>query len=71
MNIKILGTGYTKCQSLEKATRDIAKQLKINTKIEKVTDIAEIINYGIINFPAFVINDKDIFSGNVPFIIFK
>jgi len=66
MKIKILGPGCAKCEALEKAVKEAVKELNIIAEIEKVNDIIQIMNYGIINVPALVINEKVIFSGKVP-----
>jgi len=66
MNIKVLGTGCAKCETLEKAVKEAVNQLNINAEIEKITDIMKILNYGVINLPALIINEKVILSGKVP-----
>ena len=66
MNIKVLGTGCPKCKTLEKVTRDAVKQMGITAEIEKVDDIAKIINYGVMRTPALVINEKVVASGRIP-----
>ena len=66
MNIKVLGTGCPKCKTLEKVTRDAVKQMGITAEIEKVDDIAKIINYGVMRTPALVINEKVVANGRIP-----
>lgn len=66
MKIKILGPGCAKCITLEKAVIEVVKELNIIAEIEKVNDIIQIMNYGVLNLPALVINEKVIFSGKVP-----
>ena len=66
MNIKILGTGCSKCQHLETVTREAVKELGIDAEIEKVKDIAKIMAYPVMSTPALVINDKVVLSGKVP-----
>jgi len=68
MNIKVLGTGCPKCKTLEKATRDAVKEMGITAEIEKVEDIAKIINYGVMRTPALVINETVVVSGRIPSI---
>jgi small redox-active disulfide protein 2 len=66
MEIKILGTGCSKCKSLEKLTRDTVKELGISAEISKEEDIMKIMSYGIMNTPGLVINGKVVLSGRLP-----
>jgi small redox-active disulfide protein 2 len=66
MNIKILGTGCSKCKTLEKLTRDAVTEMGLSADIEKVEDIMKIMNYGIMSTPALVVDEKIILSGRVP-----
>ncbi|NQT76875.1 MAG: TM0996/MTH895 family glutaredoxin-like protein [Bacteroidetes bacterium] len=66
VNIKILGTGCPKCNSLEKLTRKVLSETGIDAEIEKVEDIMEIMNYGIMKTPALVINGEVKISGRLP-----
>ena len=58
MNIKILGTGCTKCQKLTEAAIEAAKALNIDYQVNKITDIEEIMNYGVMSTPALVVDDQ-------------
>ncbi len=66
MVIKVLGTGCTRCKILEKSTRDAVSEMGIEAVVTKVEDIAMIINYGIMQTPALVINEKVVLKGRVP-----
>jgi small redox-active disulfide protein 2 len=66
MNIKILGTGCSKCKTLEKLTRDAVTEMGLSADIEKVEDIMKIMNYGVMSTPALVVDEKIILSGRVP-----
>lgn len=66
MEIKILGTGCSKCKTLEKATREAVKELGIDANIEKEEDIMKIMEFGVMNTPALVIEGKVVTSGRVP-----
>ena len=68
MNIKILGTGCSKCKTLEKLTREVLEQNGIEATITKVEDIVEIMKYGIMSTPALVVNEKVEIKGRVPSI---
>jgi small redox-active disulfide protein 2 len=66
MEIKVLGPGCTKCNTLEKATREAVTKYKIEANITKVDDIGEILKYGVMITPALVINGKVVAKGHVP-----
>lgn len=66
MNIKVLGTGCSRCRSLEHATRQAAEELSLDVAIEKVEDIQKIMEYGIMRTPGLVIDGKVVLSGQVP-----
>jgi len=66
MEIKVLGTGCSKCKTLEKLTRDAVAELGIPAEIEKVEDIYKIMSFGVMSTPALVIDQKIVVSGRVP-----
>jgi small redox-active disulfide protein 2 len=65
MDIKILGSGCSKCQTLERVTREAAGQLGLEAEFEKVTDPGEIASWGVMATPALVIDDEVVVSGRV------
>jgi small redox-active disulfide protein 2 len=66
MTIKILGTGCKKCLTLENRVRELVKQNDVDAVVEKVADIKEMMNYGIMMTPALVINEKVKSFGVIP-----
>ncbi|MEI7425739.1 MAG: thioredoxin family protein [Candidatus Moraniibacteriota bacterium] len=66
MNIKILGTGCPNCQRLEANTKQALAELKMEDQIEKITDIEQIMSYGIMSLPAIVSDGKVLSYGAVP-----
>lgn len=66
MEIKVLGSGCAKCKNLEKLTTDAVKELGIDATIEKVEDIQQIMEYGVMMTPALVINGIVVLSGKLP-----
>ena len=66
MDIKVLGTGCPKCRALEKAVINSLSELKIQADVNKVEDIMQIMQYGVMRTPALVINGKVVLSGRIP-----
>ena len=66
MEIKVLGPGCARCQSLEKTVKDVVASLKLDIKVEEVKDMKQIMQYPILMTPGLVINGKVVMSGKVP-----
>ena len=66
MKIKVLGPGCANCVNLEKATHQAVADLGIDAEIEKVTDYAAIVGYGVMRTPALVVDEELVLSGRVP-----
>ncbi|MBI5660723.1 MAG: thioredoxin family protein [Ignavibacterium album] len=66
ISVKILGPGCKKCQLLEAKVKDLVAKNYINTVVEKVTDIQEMMNYGIMITPGLVINEQVKCFGIIP-----
>lgn len=58
MIIKILGTGCSNCKKLEANAKKAVEELGTEANIEKVTDMKDIMGYGVMRTPAIVINEK-------------
>jgi len=66
MKIKVLGPGCANCVNLERVTREAVATMGIDAQIEKVTDFAAIVGYGVMRTPALVVDEKVVLSGRVP-----
>jgi len=66
MNIKILGSGCSNCNNLEKITHQVVKELNISAEFSKESDFSKIASYGVMKTPALVINEKVVLTGRVP-----
>ena len=66
MEIKVLGTGCAKCKRLEDMTQEVVDENELDATVEKVEDIMQIMEYGIMRTPGLVIDGKVVLSGEVP-----
>jgi small redox-active disulfide protein 2 len=62
MEIKVLGPGCPNCSMMEELAKKAVKELGIEAKVDKITDIKEIMKYTM-STPAIVINGKLKHSG--------
>ncbi|MCD6379902.1 TM0996/MTH895 family glutaredoxin-like protein [bacterium] len=66
MKIQILGTGCPNCKKLEVVTETAAQELGLDYELEKVTDINQIMGFGVMMTPALVIDGEVKLAGRVP-----
>jgi small redox-active disulfide protein 2 len=66
MNIKVLGSGCAKCKKLEALVTEVIQDTGLNATVEKVTDMGQIVSFGVMSTPALVIDDKVVTSGTIP-----
>lgn len=64
-SIKVLGSGCTKCNQLEAATKEALEKLGMDTTIDHVTDFSQIASYGVMSTPALVVDGKVVSYGKV------
>jgi small redox-active disulfide protein 2 len=55
MEIKVLGPGCANCSKMEELAKEAVKALGLEAKVEKVTDIKEIMRYTM-STPGLVVN---------------
>jgi len=56
MTIQILGTGCPKCRQLESNAREALAGMTLEATVEKVTDLDQIMNMGVMMTPALAVN---------------
>jgi len=56
--LQILGTGCPKCKKLTENAETAAKELGIEYEIEKVTNINEIMNFGVMMTPTLAVDGE-------------
>ncbi|MHC4542510.1 MAG: thioredoxin family protein [Planctomycetota bacterium] len=64
--IQILGTGCPKCRKLAENVEEAVRALGLNCEIEKVSQINEIMKFGVMMTPALVVDGQVKAVGKVP-----
>ena len=64
--LQILGTGCPKCRKLAENAEAAAKAAGIDYELEKVTDINEIMKFGVMMTPALAVDGEVKVAGKVP-----
>ena len=70
MKIQILGTGCPKCKKLAENAEAAAKELGMDFELEKVTDINQIMKFGVMMTPALAVDGSVKVVGKVPNLCF-
>lgn len=63
MNLKIVGTGCDKCDSLFANTKEAVAKLGLDATVTKVEDLVEIVKLGIMTVPALTRDGKVLLMG--------
>ena len=64
--IQVLGPGCPKCKKLAENAQQAVDRDELDFEVEKVTDINEIMTFGVMMTPALVIDGKVRTVGKVP-----
>ena len=64
--LQILGTGCPKCKTLAANTEAAAKALGLEYELVKVTDINQIMDFGVMMTPALAVDGVVKVAGKVP-----
>jgi small redox-active disulfide protein 2 len=65
-NIKVLGSGCRNCETTAKLIADAAAASGTDIELEKITDMAAILGYGVMSTPGVVIDGQVVHAGGVP-----
>lgn len=66
VKVQVLGAGCSKCRTLEERVRQLIVTHQLHVELEKVSDLQEIMKYGIMTTPGLVINGEVKSAGTVP-----
>jgi small redox-active disulfide protein 2 len=64
-SIKVLGSGCKNCETLLKNTKDAVKKMNLEADVEYITDMQEVMKYGVMSMPALAVNGKVVSAGRV------
>jgi small redox-active disulfide protein 2 len=64
--IKVLGSGCRSCELTARLVEEEAHALGVDVSVEKVTDMAEIMAYGVLSTPGVVVDGEVVHAGGVP-----
>jgi small redox-active disulfide protein 2 len=64
--IKVLGSGCRNCEVTAKTIAEVAAATGVEIALEKVTDLARIMSYGVMSTPGVVIDGQVVHAGGVP-----
>ena len=65
-HVQGLGPGCPKCKKLAETVEAVAKDAGIEADVEKVTDISQIVSFGVMATPALVVDGQVKVVGKVP-----
>jgi small redox-active disulfide protein 2 len=66
LKLQILGTGCSKCETLALWVDETARDLGLEFELEKISDIDQITDFGIMSTPGLVVNGKVMAAGRLP-----
>lgn len=62
-SIQVLGSGCPTCKKLFETTKEIVKELSIDTEVEYITDVSKLVEMGVMTSPVLAINGKPVLTG--------
>lgn len=65
MEIKVIGAGCDSCGVLYDHTVEAVERLGLDTKVEKVDDLVEMVKLGVMQVPALMVDGKVLAAGQV------
>ena len=65
-NIKVLGSGCKNCETTANLIKIAAQQAGVEITLEKITDMAEIMSYGVMSTPGVVVDGQVVHAGGLP-----
>lgn len=66
MEIKILGSCCGNCDKLVATVKEIVTEKGLSASVEKVSDLREIMSYGVMGTPGLVVDGRVVCAGRTP-----
>ncbi len=63
--IKVLGSGCKSCHEQYENAKQAVKNMGLSVKVEYITDMQKVMEYGVMSMPALVVNEKVVAMGKV------
>lgn len=63
--VKVLGTGCASCHAQYNNVKEAVEKMGLPSKVEYITDLQQVMKYGVMRMPALVVNEKVISIGKV------
>ena len=61
-----MGSGCASCKKLYELTSEIVGELKLDIKVDYITDVSKIVEMGIMQSPVLAVNGKPVMIGFIP-----
>ena len=65
MSIKVFGSGCKFCHELYENTKEAVKNIGLSVEVEYVTDLEQVMGYGVMSMPGLVVDEKVASTGKV------
>lgn len=66
MEIKVLGSGCSRCKKALELVNKVVKDNGLDAKVEYIDDIMKIMEYNVMSTPAIVVNNEVKIKGSLP-----
>ena len=66
MEIKVLGSGCSRCKKALELVNKVVKDNEWDAKVEYIDDIMKIMEYNVMSTPAIVVNNEVKIKGSLP-----
>lgn len=66
LHIKVVGPGCSNCEKLVKLCQEVIVENEIEGHVEKVTDMNQFAELGVVLTPGLIVNNKLLSSGKIP-----